>query len=146
MRRLTIILLFIVTLMPMLAQAGGPDRPRRDRQALYKRYAARTELAVAQVEGFKLNDSVKVDVLILVADDAAGWQKLCKEFDIRNASGVATWTGKNDHPEVRMRWQGKPCCKVIASPARRTVCMYFIDDSVQYESLMDYQMNLMMNK
>lgn len=139
---LILILLFSMT-SAVLADANSGIGPRRDRNALYKRYAARTELTVAKVEGFKLNDTVKVDVLILVADDDAGWQKLCKEFDIRNSSGVATWTGSSDRPEVRVRWQGQACCKVIASPARKTISIYFIDGSDEYESLMDYQMNLM---
>ena len=37
---------------------------------LYQRYASRQNLTVAQVTGFHLNDTVKTDVVILVADDS----------------------------------------------------------------------------
>ena len=38
---------------------------------LYRQYAARQDLTVAQVKGFQLCDTVKTDVVILVADDSA---------------------------------------------------------------------------
>ena len=43
---------------------------------LYKRYASRPDLTVAQVSGFKLNESERVDVVIVVADNEAAWKKL----------------------------------------------------------------------
>ena len=117
--------------------------PQKGLTALYHRYAERTELTVAQVKGFRLNDSVRMDVVILVADDSTAWEGLCKEFDIRNQRGLATWTGVIDHPERRIRYNGGPCCRVIASPARRTICLCLLKDENDYDSLLDYQMNLM---
>lgn len=139
-------MLVLTVLCASAATAPSQSTPRHGRKAVYDRYASRPDLAVGSIDGFKLNDSVKVDVLIIVADNDAAWQKLCTEFDIRTQRGVTTWTGQNDHPESRTKWLGKPACKVIASPARRTVCMYYINNEAEYESLMDYQMNLMTNK
>ena len=130
----------LLTYMPLSAK---DTRPQRGQQAIYNRYASHTELTVAQVSGFKLNDSVKVDVVIIVADNDKAWQEMCKEFDIRNTEGVATWTGDASHPEIRRRLNGGPCCKVVASPKKRTICIYKLKDNVDYESLMDYQMDLM---
>ena len=145
-RLLTILLIVVFAVSASAASAPPQTKPHQGRQAVYNRYSAQPDLSVAKIDGFKLNDTVKVDVLILVADNAAAWDKLCQVFDIRSQSSVSTWTGKGDHPETRVKWQGKPSCKVIASPARRTLCMYYIDNETEYESLMDYQMDLMSKK
>lgn len=145
MKRLFFILLIVFFSIPALVDAQTPHRVKAA-QMLYDLYDSRTDLTVAKVEGFKLNDSVKVDVVIVVADNANAWKQLCKEFDIRSQKGVTTWTGKLNKPETRIKWDGKSCCKAIASPSKKTVCFYLLNNSLQYESLMDYQMNLMMNK
>ncbi|MBO7489539.1 MAG: hypothetical protein J6T88_04595 [Bacteroidales bacterium] len=137
---LVLIVCMLLTYMPLRSDA---NRPQRGQQAIYNRYAQRTELTVAQVTGFKLNDSVKVDVVILVADNDKAWREMCEEFDIRNTKGIATWTGDAIHPEKRCSWSGAPCCKVVASPKKRTICIYQLKNEVDYESLMDYQMDLM---
>ncbi|MBP5546864.1 MAG: hypothetical protein J6X59_06280 [Bacteroidales bacterium] len=41
-----------------------------EEMSLYRQYAARQDLTVAQVKGFQLCDTVKTDVVILVADDS----------------------------------------------------------------------------
>jgi hypothetical protein len=145
MKRLLTILFFLLAVVTVVVSvSAGGALPSDDGKTLYERYASRDGLTVAQIEGFRLNDTVKVDVVIVVADTDAEWQKLCKEFDIRSDSGVSTWTGNGNHPETRIRWQGGHCCKVIASPAKRTISMYHITNETDYESLMDYQMKLMM--
>ena len=145
MKRILAILVIVLAVLPWgRIVDAGMAQPRQGDVSLYERYAGRDGLTVAQIEGFRLNDSVKVDVVILQADDAQHWQSLCGEFDIRNSSGVATWTGEADNPENRVLWKGQPCCKVIASPARQTICFYRLENTIQYQSLMDYQLDLMM--
>ncbi len=51
--------------------------------SLYRCYAEREDLKVAQLNGFKLNDTVRVDVIMLQADDEQAWQQLAAEFDVR---------------------------------------------------------------
>ena len=83
MKRLFFILLIVFFSIPALVDAQTPHRVKAA-QMLYDLYDSRTDLTVAKVEGFKLNDSVKVDVVIVVADNANAWNQLCKEFDIRS--------------------------------------------------------------
>ena len=109
--------------------------------SLYERYASRQNLTVAQVSGFRLSDSVRVDVVLLVADDDDAWQQLMKEYNIRPAEGTTSWLGEADNPARRTSWTGRPVCKVIVSHARRTIAFYRLDTSVQYETLLDYQLN-----
>lgn len=110
---------------------------------LYKRYASRQKLAVAQVSGFKLSESQQVDVVLVVADDEAAWQKLTKELNIKGEDGVASWLGDLKNPAQRVKWTGSSVLRVVASHARRTVAFYHIYTEAQYDALLDYQLNNM---
>ena len=108
---------------------------------LYQKYAVRSDLTVAQVSGFHLNDTVKVDVVILVADDSVAWQELKEEFDIRTSEGVTTWMGNTDHPEQRVKRSERPAWRAMAVHDDKTIAFYRIENDIQYEALLDYQMN-----
>lgn len=107
--------------------------------SLYNRFAKRSNLTVAQVVGFRLNDTVSVDVLILVADNDKAWQQLKEEFDIRTDKGSTSWLGEPALPAHRTKWTGKGCCKVIASHEKRTLCIYTIKNQKEYDALLEYQ-------
>lgn len=113
---------------------------------LYNHYAKRSDLTVAQVVGFRLNDSVGVDVLILVADNDKAWKQLKGEFDIRTSEGCTSWLGEPAAPAKRVRWTGRPCCKVIASHERRTLCLYTINNQREYDALLDFQFSKLENQ
>ena len=108
---------------------------------LYRQYAARQDLTVAQVCGFQLCDTVKTDVVILVADDSAAWQQLKEEFDIRTSEGVTSWMGNIEQPAQRVKRSVRPAWRAMAVHADRTLAFYRIDSDEQYEALLDYQMN-----
>lgn len=121
-----------------MLDACSPEPPE---QSLYRQYAARKELKVAQLNGFKLCDTVRVDVVMLQTDDMEGWQRLCSEFDIRGDEGTVSWLGTVDDPAVRTRWTGEPVLRVVASPTRRTIGFYRLDTEGQYDAIIDYQLN-----
>jgi len=131
MKRLLIILMM---LLPIAVMAQND---------LYKRYASRQELTVAQVSGFKLNESQRVDVVLVVADDEAAWQKLTKELNVKGEDGVVSWLGDLKNPAQRVKWTGSSVLRVVASHARRTVAFYRVDTEAQYDALLDYQLNNM---
>ena len=108
---------------------------------LYRQYAARQDLTVAQVKGFQLCDTVKTDVVILVADDSTAWAGLKEEFDIRTAEGITSWMGDIDKPAKRVKRNVRPAWRAMAVHADRTIAFYRIDSEEQYEALLDYQMN-----
>jgi hypothetical protein len=110
---------------------------------LYKRYASRQELNVAQVSGFKLSESQRVDVVLVVADNEAAWQKLTKELNIKGDDGVVSWLGDPKNPAQRVKWTGTTVLRVVASHARRTVAFYRINTEAQFDALLDYQLNNM---
>ena len=131
MKRLIIILMM---LLPIAAMSQSE---------LYKRYASRQELTVAQVSGFKLNESERVDVVLIVADDETAWQQLAKEMNIKGEEGSVSWLGDTKNPAQRVKWTGAPVLRVVASRARRTVALYRINTEAQYDALLDYQLNNM---
>ena len=108
---------------------------------LYQHYAGRQHLTVAQVSGFRLADSVRVDVVLVVADDETAWQGLMQEYDIRSDEGTTSWLGEVNNPAKRTRWTGRPVCKVVASHNRRTLAFYQLKSTAEYEALLNYQLN-----
>ena len=108
---------------------------------LYQKYAMRNDLTVAQVKGFQLCDTVKTDVVILVADDSVAWHGLKEEFDIRTDAGITSWMGNIDHPAQRVTRSERPAWRAMAVHDEQTIAFYCIENDSQYEALLDYQLN-----
>ena len=117
-----------------------------DELPLYQRYADSKNLTVAQVKGFQIGDTLKTDVVLLVADDSAAWAELKAEFDIRTSEGVTSWMGDIDEPARRVKRAVRPAWRAMAVHADRTVAFYRIDTEAQRQALLDYQMNTIENK
>ena len=126
------IITLLLLMLPLMAAAQS---------RLYEHYAPKQGLKVAQVSGFRLIDSVRVDVVLVVAENEAAWQRLVKEFNVLSSEGSTSWLGEVDNPAKRTQWSGKPVCKVIVSHDRRTMAFYRLDTLAQYEALLDYQLN-----
>lgn len=128
------ILILLLLLLPLAATAQGE---------LYKRYASRPDITVAQVSGFRLGDSVRVDVVLMVADNEAAWQQMKKEFKLKGQEGVESWLGDPRQPAQHVKWTGAPVVRAIASHSRRTLAFYRLDTEAQYDALLDYQLEKM---
>ncbi|MBQ6955632.1 MAG: hypothetical protein IJP80_03350 [Bacteroidales bacterium] len=133
----------LIILLPLVLFACSREK---DKIPLYSLYSVRTDLTVAQVEGFQLNDSVKVDVVILVADDSAAWQGLKEEFDILTSEGVTSWRGDLDNPRQRVKRGTYPMWRVMAVHDERTVAFYRVESQAQFDALRIYQMDKLENK
>lgn len=132
-------------MLPLVLLAGCSRRTELPPEgALYQHYAARQDLKVAQLNGFKLCDTVRVDVVMLQADDEQAWQQLTEEFDIQGDEGTVSWLGETDNPVQRTQWSGTPVMRVIASHSKRTIGFYRLDNETQYDALIDYQLEGMM--
>lgn len=122
----------LLLLLPLIVCSQGQ---------LYQKYASRQDLTVAQVSGFRLTDDVRVDVVLVVAENEEAWQRLMEEYGIRWTEGSTSWLGEADQPARRTSWTGKPVCKVIVSHERRTIAFYQLDNIAQYDALLEYQLN-----
>ena len=134
----------LILLLPMVVLASCTRKAEvPDESALYRHYEARQELKVAELAGFKLNDSVRVDVVMLQAETEEAWQRLAVEMAIDDTVGCTSWIGDVDEPAIRTAWDGTPVMRVIASPDKRVVGFYRLDNEEQYDALLDYQLEKM---
>ena len=133
--------------MPILILAAGCQREERVQPegALYKRYAQRPALNVAEVCGFNLNDSVQVDVVLLQAETDDAWRQLADELGVKDTAGSTSWLGETEEPSLRTTWNGQPLLRVIASPEKKAVGFYRLENEQQYDALLDYQINKLKN-
>ena len=134
--------LLLIMLLPLAVACSR----EADELPLYQRYADSKDLTVAQVKGFQIGDTVKTDVVLLVADDSAAWAELKAEFDIRTSEGVTSWMGDIDEPARRVKRAVRPAWRAMAVHADRTVAFYRVDTEAQRQALMDYQMKTIENK
>lgn len=132
-------LLHILLLLTMLAACSREV----ETAPLYRQYASRPDLTVAQVTGFQLGDTVRVDVVILVADDSAAWQGLKTEFDIRPSEGVTSWLGDIDEPARRVKRSEVPLWRAMAVHEERTLAFYRVATQAEFDALREYQMEMM---
>ncbi len=132
-------LLHILLLLTMLAACSREV----ETAPLYRQYASRPDLTVAQVTGFQLGDTVRVDVVILVADDSAAWQGLKTEFDIRPSEGVTSWLGDIDNPARRVKRSEVPLWRAMAVHEERTLAFYRVATQAEFDALREYQMEIM---
>lgn len=130
------ILYIIVPLMLMAACTSGPAEG-----SLYHQYADRKGLSVAEVDGFQLCDTVRVDVVMLQTDSDEAWREMLVELSIKDTSGVTSWLGDIDEPAQRTTWDGAPVFRVIASHDKHAIGFYKLENETQYNALLDYQLN-----
>ena len=116
------------------------------KNALYKQYAPRPELSVAQVCGFSLCDTVRVDVVLLRAETDEAWQQLVEEFNLEGQEGTESWLGDTEQPAQRVKRSVRPAWRAMAVHADRTVAFYRIDTEEQRQALLDYQMKAIENE
>ena len=133
----------LLILLPLMLLACSHEETELP---LYQRYASRQDLTVAQVKGFQIGDTLKTDVVLLVADDSAAWAELKAEFDIRTSEGVTSWMGNIEQPAQRVKRSVRPAWRAMAIHEERTIAFYRIDTEAQRQALMDYQMKAIENE
>ena len=77
---------------------------------------------------------------LMETDDENVWQQLKEEFNIQGDEGTVSWLGNSDNPAVRTQWTGIPVMRVIASLDKHTIGIYRIDNEMQYDAIVDYQL------
>jgi hypothetical protein len=137
-------LIFAVIVLA-LSTACSRENVKPEESALYKHYASQPELSVAQVCGFRLCDTVRVDVVMLHAESDEAWQRLKDEYGLEGTEGVESWLGDSEQPSQHVKWNGEPVLRAIASHSRRTMAFYSIDTEAQYDALLDYQLKEIKN-
>ncbi len=129
-------LLYILPLLILFACSR-----EQEGSALYQQYASRADLTVAQVTGVRLNDTVKTDVVIIVANDRTAWQELKEEFDIRTSEGVTSWMGDINNPQKCVKGSVRPAWRAMTVHEEHTIAFYRIESEVQRQAMLDFQLD-----
>ncbi len=100
---------------------------------VYNRYKDRSDLRVAFVKDYRIDDSTTVDVTTLTAKDSASWEALLREMNksevaiklMRKATaeGRYTVTGyycEMEHPEFKTAYKEGESWYVIMNPTEKT--------------------------
>ena len=139
MRQLAHIAWLLLALTAITGCSPKADEPTAS-DLLYNRYAQREDLTVAQVKGFHVNDSVKVDVVILVADDSAAWAGLMTEYGVSTSEGITSWLGSMEQPAHHVKRSATPLWRAMAVHEERTLAFYLVDCATLFDALREYQM------
>ena len=104
---------------------------------VYNRYKDRSDLRVAFVKDYRIDDSITVDVTTLTAKDSASWESLMREMNkpeslielMRKAvdEGRYNVTGyycEVEHPELTTPYKEGNSWYVILNPTERTIYIY----------------------
>lgn len=104
---------------------------------VYNRYKDRSDLRVAFVKDYRIDDSTFVDVTTLTAKDSASWENLMREMNrpeslielMRKAvdEGRYNVTGyycEVEHPELTTPYKEGNSWYVILNPTERTIYIY----------------------
>ncbi|MBQ3949298.1 MAG: hypothetical protein II661_02385 [Bacteroidales bacterium] len=104
---------------------------------VYNRYKDRSDLRVAFVKDYRIDDSTTVDVTTLTAKDSASWESLMREMNkpeslielMRKAvdEGRYNVTGyycEVEHPELTTPYKEGNSWYVILNPTERTIYIY----------------------
>ena len=104
---------------------------------VYNRYKDRSDLRVAFVKDYRVDDSTTVDVTTLTAKDSAGWDNLMREMNrpeslielMRKAvdEGRYNVTGyycEVEHPELTTPYKEGNSWYMILNPTERTIYIY----------------------
>ena len=79
-----LLLLGAAVLMRVCPRGPSPDGLGR----IYLRYADNGHIDASLIKGYRINDTLKMDVVILEGIDSAGWAQLKKEFDIKTHKDI----------------------------------------------------------
>ena len=82
-RYLTALLIVLVPVTAAVLWVWVPRSvPLEECSDLYRRYADDEHLDVAFLRGFRVNDTLRLDVTTLQARDSAGWEQMKQDFNI----------------------------------------------------------------
>lgn len=111
---------------------------------VYNRYKDRSDLRVAFVKEYRVDDSTFVDVTTLTAKDSASWEALQREMNrsedaiehsrnrIKEGHYILTdYYCEIGHPEHRIAYKEGECCLVYINHKEKTIYIFHISNNEQ---------------
>ena len=119
---------------------------------VYNRYKDRSDLRVAFVKEYRIDDSTTVDVTTLTAKDSASWENLLREMNypemlikimnenLRNGNrGVGNYYCKKGLPETRTKIDVPNSQLVIVLPFEKCFYIFDVISKEQAHLIMDFE-------
>ena len=125
---------------------------------IYQKYATHSNLEVAYIDGFQLDEDVAINVTIIIAKNNFAWRWLLRDMSITPADlsvkdkieeGVSVnkmIIRKEDRIQSPAKGNISENCFISVSYSDRTVVIYHLDSEEQYHSIVQYLLNQIDNE
>ena len=125
---------------------------------LYQKYATHSNLEVAYLDGFQLNEAVKINVTIIIAKNNFAWRWLLRDISLtptdssvkdKIEEGVSVnkmIIRKEDKIRLPATENISENCFVSVSYSDRMVVIYHLDSEKQFHSIVQYLLNKIDNE
>ena len=125
--------------------------PSDEVSEVYTRYADDESIDASFIKGYRVNDTLFVDVTLLQAKDSAGWERLLNDFHLVNAIDTNLYSQSQsfcislvskDDPTKKTGNPDEPLCSRVAFPYEREIHIYSTEND---DHCMALHMHLMLN-
>ena len=112
--------------------------PSEEVSEVYSRYANDESIDASFIKGYRVNDTLFVDVTLLEAKDSAAWERLVEDFGLTESFGaipdkpsiIARRVSK-DNPYQGVQAPDEPFVNLVAVPDRREIHLYCTENEQQ---------------
>lgn len=116
----------------------GAMNAARSQGEVYNRYASREGYIVSEVKGYKVNDTLTLDVTMVTVEDSVGWEAFLREINVHEMliekmreskkngrKSLNHFLCKRNHPELNRVPRGEGLGFVLIDNVHNT--MYYFD-------------------
>ena len=125
--------------------------PSDEVSEVYTRYADDESIDASFIKGYRVNDTLFVDVTLLQAKDSAGWERLLNDFHLENVIDTSAYRQPHSFsismvspkdPTKRISSPDEPFCSRVAFPYEREIHIYSTEND---DHCMALHMHLLLN-
>ena len=138
----------VLVVAVILAVRLWPQTLRDDEcSPLYQRYCHTPGIEASYVKGFRINDTLFVNVTLLQAKNSAGWERLLNDFHLVNAIDTNLYSQSQsfcislvskDDPTKKTGNPDEPLCSRVAFPYEREIHIYSTENDDHRTALHKY--------
>lgn len=133
----TVLLLLLSVAVGVLVKRCPRTVPFEECSELYQRYAGCEGIDASFIQGYRVNDSVRVDVTLLQATDSAAWSLLMEDFKVKELPPeIQKMVDQHSSITIKKLYEdqeGEPPTYDVAAVSRRDhVILIFHFDSNKY--------------
>ncbi len=133
-RTLITLLLFVVAIGGALAWKYWPRTvPWEECSALYRQYAHADGIEATFLRGYRVNDTLSIDVTLLQATDSAGWDTICNKFNLTLQYHAAGTQPIENGEDILELWKDKEQNIISVASHRDKYICHFHTDNQQFK-------------